>query len=42
MAMQELLTENNIDYTTCYVNGNHRWHVWRVELADLLSRVLWK
>lgn len=42
MAMQELLTENNIEYTTCYVNGNHRWHVWRVELADLLSRVLWK
>jgi len=42
MAMQELLYANDIDYTTCYVDGNHRWHVWRVELADLLSRILWK
>ncbi|MDO4548722.1 MAG: alpha/beta hydrolase-fold protein [Clostridia bacterium] len=41
-AMQKMLTHYGIEYTSCYVNGAHRCHVWSVQLEDFMKRVLWK
>ncbi len=39
---QNAFAANGIPFTTKYVFGAHRWHVWRELYIDLLTRILWK
>ena len=38
---QSAFAANSIQFTTRYVWGAHRWHVWRELYMDMLERVLW-